>query len=302
MIIDFHIHIGDFRSLTETKLQPVTWENLFQRMDDEGIDKAVLLPVFVSSENYIGPRFITEGGMDARTQVLEAQQYLDRIIPFGNLDCRWLGNSDKADYSPLLDWFQEHNCVGIGEVTSNVPIDDPRNINMFRQCGDRGLPVTIHNVGYLPGTYGLQDFPGMPGLAKLLETCPQTNVLGHGQGFWAEMGAGISMEDKMRYPKGPITEEGALPKLMRRCPNLYGDLSAGSGHNAITRDPEYGIRFINEFQDRLLFATDVCFGGLDSRMPHLNTLRGWLSEGKISQTVFDKVTHKNGLRLIGQGE
>lgn len=203
MIIDFHIHIGDFRSLTETKLQPVTWENLFQRMDDEGIDKAVLLPVFVSSENYIGPRFITEGGMDARTQVLEAQQYLDRIIPFGNLDCRWLGNSDKADYSPLLDWFQEHNCVGIGEVTSNVPIDDPRNINMFRQCGDRGLPVTIHNVGYLPGTYGLQDFPGMPGLAKLLETCPQTNVLGHGRGSGRRWGPASPWKTRCAIPRAP---------------------------------------------------------------------------------------------------
>jgi len=300
VIIDFHTHVGDLRSASDTARVPVTWENLIQRLDDEGIDKAVLLPLFASSENYISPSFLTQGGLDVRTQVLEAEGYRDRIIPFGNLDPRWLGNSDQADFGPLLDWLQEHGCVGIGEVTSNIPIDDPRTINMFQQVGKRGMPVTIHNVGYLPGTYGLQDYPGASGLARLLQQAPQTNVLGHGQGFWAEIGAGITMEDKMRYPKGPIAQEGALPQLLRQYPNLYGDLSAGSGYNAITRDPEYGVHFLNEFQDRLLFATDVCFGGPRDRMPHLAMLKELLSHGKISQAVFDKITYKNGLRVLGQ--
>ena len=45
---------------------------------------------------------------------------------------------------------------------------------------------------------------------------------------------------------------------MRRYPNLYGDLSAGSGFGAISRDPEFGYAFLEEFQDRLYFALDLC--------------------------------------------
>jgi hypothetical protein len=45
---------------------------------------------------------------------------------------------------------------------------------------------------------------------------------------------------------------------MRKYPNLYGDLSAGSGCNALARDPEYAIKFMTEFQDRLMFGLDIC--------------------------------------------
>jgi hypothetical protein len=39
-------------------------------------------------------------------------------------------------------------------------------------------------------------------------------------------------------------------------PNLYGDLSAGSGANAIRRDLEFGREFVIRRADRLLFGTD----------------------------------------------
>ena len=36
---------------------------------------------------------------------------------------------------------------------------------------------------------------------------------------------------------------------------------------------EKGVRFLNEFQDKVLFGTDVCFGDAQGRMPHLSMLR-----------------------------
>ncbi len=301
MIIDFHTHVGDLRRSLDDPSLPVTWEELLGRLEDEGIDKAVLLTLCPSPENYIGPGFVLDENMGIRRQVLDAARYPDRIIPFGNLDPRWLGNSPKADFTPLLDWFGEHGCRGIGEITANLPCDDPRVINLFRQSGAAGFPILIHGIGMGPGTYGLQDDPGAPRLEKLLLEAPETIVVGHGQGFWAEMGAGLTPEEKMGYPKGPLPEEGALPKLMRRCGNLYGDISAGSGHNAITRDPEYGIAFLNEFQDRILFGTDVCAGGPAGRMPHLSTLKRLREAGSISEAVFTKVTSGNALRLLRLG-
>ena len=83
----------------------------------------------------------------------------------------------------------------------------------------------------------------------------------------------------MRFPSGPLKEEGVMPKLMRRYPNLYGDLS---DIYAIARDPDYGPQFLTEFQDRLLFGTDICF--FEHEIVHGKLLR-LREQGKISDTV-----------------
>ena len=48
---------------------------------------------------------------------------------------------------------------------------------------------------------------------------------------------------------------------MEKYPNIYGDLSAGSGANAISRDLEFGAAFIKRRADRLLFGTDYLSPG-----------------------------------------
>lgn len=60
------------------------------------------------------------------------------------------------------------------------------------------------------------------------------------------------------YPGGPVIPGRRVVELMRRYPNLLGDLSAGSGLNALRRDREFGISFLNEFQDKLYFGHDFC--------------------------------------------
>lgn len=40
---------------------------------------------------------------------------------------------------------------------------------------------------------------------------------------------------------------------MEKYPNIYGDLSAGSGANAIARDEKFGREFLIRRADRLLF-------------------------------------------------
>jgi predicted TIM-barrel fold metal-dependent hydrolase len=75
-------------------------------------------------------------------------------------------------------------------------------------------------------------------------------------------------------------------------------VSANSGFNAISRDRAFGVRFLTEFQDRILFGTDVCFGGPEGRMPHLAYLRSLLEEKLISRQVFTKITGENALRIL----
>ena len=306
MIVDAHAHIGDFRTGPDDPRLPMSWPDLIARLDEEGIDKAVLLPVYNASPEGAPLGMICNQGMSVYDQVVDAVRYPDRIIPFGNVDPRWGKNRPETDFGPLLEWFIEHGCRGLGEVTANLPFDDSRVVNAFRQAGEHGLLVTIESTGFNPGHYGLQDDPGSPRLERLLRACPDTTIIGHGPGFWAEMSAAVTVDEKCGdlyeggYPKGPIEQEGSVPRLLRQYPNLYADLSAGSGWNAITRDREYGIRFLDEFQDKLVFGTDVCFSNLEWRMPQLNYLKQLLAEGKLGQQAFDKIASGNILRLLGE--
>jgi len=113
------------------------------------------------------------------------------------------------------------------------------------------------------------------------------------------MGAKPTTQERLGYPKGKIEEEGRVPLLMREYGNLYGDLSAGSGCNALTRDREYAVRFLNEFQDRLFFGTDICQPTMPSLKPLAEFLIGLRDSGDISETVFNKVARENAIRILG---
>ena len=66
------------------------------------------------------------------------------------------------------------------------------------------------------------------------------------------------------------------------------------------RDPEFAYRFLEEFQDRVLFGTDLC-----TPIDEIN-LSGFLDEavenGRISQTAYNKICRENALRLLGETE
>ena len=307
MIIDIHTHIGDLRAPNQMDRKPVTTEDLIHRLDDEGIDKAIVLPLGASPESTNGPFWFTEQP-DVVGQIKSAARFKDRLILFGNLDprmgCKGNLEADEvahppvADFSWVLERFREMGCVGIGEVTANVALDDPRLVNMARQCGEMGMPILFHETGPGLGVYGVYDEVGSPRLERLLQQAPKTTLIGHAPGFWAEISADITPMNRFIYPTGPIAKEGSLVRLLRTYPNLYADISAMSGFNAISRDKDFGIRFLTEFRDRVMFGTDVCFGGKEGRMPHLAYLRQLLGEGSLSQEAFEKITVKNAMRIF----
>jgi hypothetical protein len=76
--------------------------------------------------------------------------------------------------------------------------------------------------------------------------------------------------------------------MLREYDNLYADISAGSGHRALTRDPDFGLRFIHEMQDKLLYGTD----NFDTQ--HIDLLQSL----DLSEDVFAKITHENAARLV----
>jgi len=78
---------------------------------------------------------------------------------------------------------------------------------------------------------------------------------------------------------------------------LAAELSAGSGANALTRDCEYAVGFLNEFGDKIMFGTDICAKSND--YPTAQFLRGLKSSGKISAGTFEKIARGNAVRLLG---
>ena len=87
--------------------------------------------------------------------------------------------------------------------------------------------------------------------------------------------------------------------LMRNT-NLCGDLSAGSGYNAISRDPEFGAAFLEEFQDRLYYGTDICSPtNINNPMLKLSALLDeFMQNGKISYRAYEKISRGNALDLL----
>lgn len=296
MYIDIHTHVSVLPSNREVPDVPAAFispEGLIELYDDVGIDKGVLLPI-VSPEG--------SDAIQSNYEIIDAaQRHPDRLIPFCNIDPRQSVNSATRDLTGIMQHYQAQGCKGIGEITANLYFDDPRVENLFNHAQACGMPVLFHVAPRDGGTYGLIDEIGLPRFEGQVRRHPDLLFLCHSQAFWSNISADVTEEVWGGYPKGPVAPHGRIPELMRTYPNIIGDLSAGSGANAVSRDPEFGYAFLTEFQDRLLFGTDV------NQSSHRGSvlvmlkmfLEAALAEGKISQEVFAKVTHRNAQRVLG---
>ena len=294
MFIDCHVHAVEEPPCPRSVdgLQPIsTPEQLIEIYDRNGIEQAVILPIgSPDSTNFV----------QSNEEVLRmAKRHPGRFIPFCNLDPRSMFNHPGADLEYVLKYYRDKGCKGIGEITVNLPIDDPRVENLFAAAEAAGLALTFHLATRIGRIYGLEVDKGLGKLEKALQKYPNLKFFAHSQTFWAEMDANVSDTERGGYPKGPITEEGAVPQLMRKYPNLYGDLSAGSGCNALARDEEYAVKFLNEFQDRLMFGTDICAPKqADLCLKLTDLLKKLRSENRISEEVFQKVARENIIRIL----
>jgi predicted TIM-barrel fold metal-dependent hydrolase len=262
---------------------------LIRRYDALGIARGVLLPIASPEWMY---------AVQSNEQILEiARRHRGRFVPFCNVDPRAMGYGSDAPLGRALAHYRRQGCRGIGEVTANLPFLDPLVQNLFRAAERERLPLTFHIAPFRGQIYGLYDEPGLPGLERSLAAFGRLKFLGHSPPFWAEIAPLGTPGERNSYPKGKIDREGVVPKLLRRYPNLFGDLSASSGYNALARDEEHAVAFLTEFQDRLLFGTDIC--GPDTPTPLVGFLCRLRDEGRISRTVFNKIARQNARRLLG---
>lgn len=296
MFIDIHSHAYRIKP---PKLKFSTPDELIRRYDKMKVDMAVLLPI-VSPEIYF-PQAVED--------IIEmANDRPDRFIPYCNVDPRAIRNSPFAELDVAIMHYKALGCKGVGEVMPNMRLDDPLVYNLFRCTAKADLPIVYDGSSQLSHDFGLYDDPGLPMLENMLLEFPTLKIFGHGPVFWSEIGQlhtvaerGVYMspygKQYLNLPKGDIDAEGTVPRLLRKYPNLHGDLSDPTAYNALARDENYGPRFLSEFEDRMYFGTDLCSPDMPVKLDSL--LIHWRESGKISETTFRKVAYENAEKLLG---
>ncbi len=275
-MIDIHMHIGRLYHFVKKAFTP---SDALRFMDRHGIEKAALLPIENPEETHY---YVTT---DYVLRV--CARHVDRFIPFCNIDPR-RGNADlSTDFYGMLKEYRDRGCKGFGEMMSGLYVDDPRLQKIYEACGELGLPIVFH----LDALRNI-DEKGLPRFENMVRKFPECTFVGHGQHFWAEVSADVSDEDIGTYPSGPVNRVGAAERLLATYPNAYGDLSAGSAFNALTRDPEFGRPFLETYQDKLLFGTDVLRTDMDC------PIIAYLKNAGLPREAYDKIARRNAEKIM----
>ena len=96
----------------------------------------------------------------------------------------------------------------------------------------------------------------------------------------------------MGIPKAKCKPGGAIDRLMGKYANIYGELSAGSGANAISRDLAFGREFLIRRQDRICFGTDYLEPG--QHVPQFELFENL----DLPPAVRNKIYRKNAEQLL----
>ena len=250
MIIDIHNH-ADYHKYNV--------EKMLQNMDKYGIDITCLVSWECPVTDY-----------DPATKEWFSP-FSDMPVPFE----RCVSYKEKAPDRFLLGYapdprkpdsisrlkaaIEMYDISMCGELKLRMMYDNPDAVRLYRVCGENGLPVLMHfdyEVGR--GSYPWPSYwfgGGIDALERVLALCPETNFIGHAPGFWAH----ISNDEFYKtepYPDKPVIPGGKIEILLEKYPNLYCDISAGSGHNALNRDRDFSRKFLETWQDRILFGRD----------------------------------------------
>lgn len=224
-IIDIHQH---------TNYSGRTDEQLIAHQRAMGVTTTVLLP----AGKWYGLDALC-GGND--TVVNLASRFPKQYYYFAN-EIPYLDTA-KAEITNYL----KRGAIGIGEQKFRVLSDSGHLHKICELAKEFRVPILMH---FQATDYNLE----IDRFHKTLEKFPEVNFIGHAQTFWGNIDKNHKQE--VMYPTGKVTAGGITDRLLSDYPNMYGDMSAGSGLNAIIRDEEHYRGFMERHQDKLMFGSD----------------------------------------------
>jgi len=277
LVFDLHFHL---------RQQPAS--NI-QHLDGAGVTKANLL---------------TRGAALEQVKALEATAP-GRFTWFNSYDVT------KPDAEQVLTGAVKAGAQGFGEMKFHVAADGPELRRMYALAAELHVPILVHfqEVDHFEneGTWS-------SGFAKtfesILKAYPKTTFIGHADAFWANVSG--DYHNEAAYPSGPIKRGGLTDKWLGDYANLFGDMSANSGNNAMSRDAQFTADFLKRHQNKLFFGSDCSCsdghgGGVSqSNNPAASRLAGkcvaretlGVLKRSASPEVFQKIVWGNVHKLL----
>lgn len=236
-IIDIHQHIH-YHARTD--------EQMIAHQDAMGITTTILLPAgrpVNSPSTHQG----VSNGLQAQVGG-NAETYLFAKAHKKNYRFGACAVPDAPDAIYELEKYLKLGAIIIGELKFGVDCDSPEMHKIYQLAQEYNVPVLMH------WQHGMYNY-GYDRFYKILEQYPRVTFIGHAQTWWANVDK-AHKDQTVLYPKGKITHGGLTDRYLSDYPNMYGDLSAGSGLNALTRDEEHAKWFLEKHQDKLLYGSD----------------------------------------------
>ena len=198
----------------------------------------------------------------------------------------------------------------MGELKYHLALDSPEMRRVYDLSAELQAPVMMHIQNFPHFEGELPYNTGYPQFDRILKAYPKTIFVGHADLFWAHISADVPTD--RGYPAGPIKPGGLTDRWLADFPNLYADLSANSGNNALSRDPGFTHDFIVRHRSKLIFGSDCsCTDGNGAGVSQGNNpeaarlngkcvARATLGVLKASTTpeIFRQVTWENANKLF----
>lgn len=196
---------------------------------------------------------------------------------------------DIGETRTVLEKYMKLGAIGIGEQKYFVD-SDSRHIELIASIAQEfTVPVLLH---FQHGKYNMN----FSRFHKILEKFPKVNFIGHAQTWWGNIDR--EHDQPVMYPKTKVTLGGLTDRWLSDYPNMFGDLSAGSGLNAMTRDEDHAREFLLRHQNKLLYGSDcndvLGVGEKCSGSQQLATIRRLVND----PTVLRKIFYQNASRVL----
>jgi predicted TIM-barrel fold metal-dependent hydrolase len=266
-IIDIHQH---------TNYSGRSDEFLVAHQRTMGIQKTVLLPA--------GSKYGLAADCGGNESVVNlARRYPKEFVFFAN------ELPDLPQTREVLEKVLKAGAIGIGEQKFPVECDSSHIQKIAEVAQEFDVPVLLH---FQHETYNF----GIDRFHNVLERFPKVRFIGHAQTWWGNIDR--NHEQSIMYPKTKVTPGGLTDRLLSDYPNMFGDLSAGSGLNALLRDEDHAREFLTRHQDKLLYGSDCNdregAGEKCSGSKTIAAIRSLSSD----PTVTTKIFSKNALRIM----